>query len=505
VSFTEDGEMPAARPQIGKRRSAGSCLSGLARERPELIALFGLLALGLAARIYFTLVWSPAITGYSDSGIYFQDAVQGVWVDPIRTVGYGMFLVVLHALSPHLLLVTLVQHAMGLADAALLFLTVRRVGGPRWLGLLPAAIVALGGDELFIEHAALSETVYVFLLGLMLYCAVRAAENGRRAVAWAGGAGLCAGLGVWDRGAAISVLPVAPLFLLLCRRRPTRRTLALAALTATFAFGSVGAYIEWRHLASGLSGLTTNGNWNLYGRVAPWADCTKFTPPPGTEQLCESPPPAQRVIHSADWYIYDGGPALALLGPAYRVSTYPNAMSKLWSFSTAAIEAQPLDYLNAVWQDTLRFVDPNHPSYGDVSANQLIAWLLYGPDMHSGQNEFVSYWQNLEYPHDAQPHHGDIAPLKFWEKLTRFDGPWMVILLLLCVAAPWVVPGEARRGARLLAATTIVLLAFPILSKGYDYRFVIPAFGPLFATAALAAWGISVRISGRRRGTDRPT
>ena len=231
----------------------GSSLWGragvLARRRPELLALGVLLILGLAARIYFTLVWRPAITGYSDSGIYFQDAYQGIWSDPIRTVGYGMFLTVLHAITPRLLFVIVVQHLMGLGVAVLLFLTVRRIGGPRWLGLVPAAIVALGGDELFIEHAALSETVYILLVSLMLYCAVRAAADGR--LVWAAAAGLCAGLGVWDRGAAISLLPIAPLWLLFSRRRPTRRTVAMGALSLVVALGSVGGYVEWRQLASG--------------------------------------------------------------------------------------------------------------------------------------------------------------------------------------------------------------------------------------------------------------
>ena len=467
----------------------------LARRRPELAALYALLLVGLAARIYFMVVWRPAITGYSDSGVYFQDAVQGIWSDPIRTVGYGMFLTVLHAITPHLLLVTAVQHLMGLAVAVLAFLTVRRIGGPPWLGLVPAAIIALGGDELFIEHAALSETVSIFLLTLMLYCCVRAAADG--GLAWAAAAGLCAGLGVWDRGAAISLLPIAPLWLLLCRRRPTRRTVALGAVSLVIALGSVGGYIEWRQLASGLSGLTTNGNWNLYGRVAPWADCTKFTPPPGTQQLCDATPPAERAGHSAEYYIYSpDSPAQRLIGPPYAISPDRYAMSRLWEFSLSAIWGQPLDYLNAVWQDTLRLVDPNHPSYGDLSADQFIAFLLGGPDYRSGQNAFVTYWQQREYPHDSI-HRGAIAPLKAWEKLTRFDGPWMVALLLLCLAAPWVVAGEARAGARLLSATTLVLLLFPLFTKGYDYRFVIPAFGPLFASAALAAWGIGTRV--RRR------
>ena len=126
------------------------------------VALAALLAVGLLLRAYFVLVWRPAITGFSDSGIYFQGAVASLWSSPGRTAGYSMFLRLLHAISPHLLLVVLVQHALGLFAAVLFFCAVRRCGGPRGLGLAPAAIIALGGDELFLEHAALSEALFIF-------------------------------------------------------------------------------------------------------------------------------------------------------------------------------------------------------------------------------------------------------------------------------------------------------------------------------------------------------
>ena len=161
------------------RADLSSRARGFAHDR-VLIALAILLAVGLALRVWLTLVWSPAIIGYSDTGIYFQDSVESLWTDPVRTVGYSMFLRVLHGITPHLLFVTIVQHALGLIAAALLFGAVRRCGGPRWLGLVPAAAIALAGDELFLEHAALSDALFIFLIIAMLYCAVRA---------WRGAAG----------------------------------------------------------------------------------------------------------------------------------------------------------------------------------------------------------------------------------------------------------------------------------------------------------------------------
>jgi len=456
------------------------------------VALAALLGVGLLLRVYFLFVWSPAITGFSDSGIYFMDAVKSLWSDPIRTVGYSMFLRLLHGIAPHLILVIIVQHALGLLAALFFFLTVRRCGGPRGLGLVPAAIIAVGGDELFIEHSALSDSLFIFLVSAMLYCAVRASQGRAR---WAALAGLCVGLCVWDRAAGIAMVVVIAAWLLFSAGRPTRRTMAVGIISLVVSLATIGAYVEWRHAASGESGLTTNSVWNLYGRVAPWADCTKFTPPAGTRKLCETTPVSRRGYRDTGYYIYGPeSPALRLFGPPYAVSKYPHAMTLLKRWSEAAILGQPLDYLHAVWLDTIRLIDPNRHSYGESSANEVIAFLLYGPDMHSGANAFVTSWQRALYPHDPAAHRGDIGPLKKWERITRVDGVWMLILLALCLAGPWLAVGRARGGATLFASTALVLLFLPILTKGYDYRYTIPAFGPLFAVGALAAWGLVVRL-----------
>jgi hypothetical protein len=466
-----------------------------------LVALALLLGAGLLLRVYFLLVWSPGITGYSDSGIYFDGAVASLWADPIRPVGYSMFLRLLHAIAPHLILVIIVQHALGLGAAVLFFLAVRRCGGPRGLGLVPAAIIALGGDQLFLEHAALSDALFVFLLGAMLYCAVRASQGG---ALWSALAGLCAGLGVWVREEGLVMIALLALWLIFSAGRPTRRTLGIGAVSLALSLATVGGYVGWHHAASGKSGvLTSNDAWNLYGRVAPWADCTKFTPPPGTKGLCERTSPSHRGYpsvtskrhRSSEYYIYSPiSPAYRLLGPAYFVSKYPHAMQLLRKWSEAALVGQPLDYLHAVWLDTIRLFDPNHPSYGDLSANEMIAVMLGGFPPNSGQNGLVEFWQARLYPHDPRPHRGDVGPLKAWERLTRVDGAWMGILLALCLAGPWLLAGPARSGMILFALSAVTLLFFPILIKGYDYRFVIPAFAPLLAAGALAAWGLAVRI-----------
>jgi hypothetical protein len=478
-------------------------LTAMPRDR-VLLALAALLSAGLLLRVYFLLVWSPAITGYSDSGIYFDGAVgplSRLWSDPIRVVGYSMFLRLLHGIAPHVILVIIVQHLLGLGAALLLFLAVRRCGGPRGLGLVPAAIIALGGDELFIEHAALSDALFVFLLAVILYGAVRASESD---AAWAAAAGAGAGLSVWDRVAGLAMIAVIPLWLAFSAGRPTRRRLAVGALALACSLATIGGYIGWRHAASDQPGLlTANSAWNLYGRVAPWADCKKFTPPRGTRALCETTPvsrrryptTASRKLRSSEYYIYDSeSPAYRLFGPAYFVSPRPHAMRLLRSWSEAAILGQPLDYLDAVWLDTIRLFDPNHPSYGDLSADEMLGLMLGGVPSNSGKNAFVEFWEQRLYPRDPRPYRGVISPLKEWERITRVDGAWIGILVALCLTGPWLLSGRARSCMMLFGSSALALLFFPILAKGYDYRFVIPAFGPLLAAGALAAWGLVLRL-----------
>jgi len=473
------------------------------RANPAIFGLAALLCIGLALRIWLTVAWSPALTGYSDSGIYFQGAYESVWSDPIRMVGYSMFLRAIHAVVPHLIAVVVLQHAMGLVAAILIFLAVRRCGGPRWLGLVPAAVIALGGDELFFEHAALSDALFIFLIVATLYATIRASEDRAR---WAMIAGLCAGLAVWDRSVGLGLVAIAPVWLVFSFGRPTRHTIITGAFSLTVALLVIGVYAGWRSAATDLPGmLTSNSAWNLYSRVAPWADCNKFKPPSGTEGLCQRTPESQRGYHSGEEYIYSTeSPAQQLYGPPYYISDDPHAMERLQEWSEAAIRGQPLDYVKAVWLDTRRLFSPNAPGYGDLTADAFTAYSLSGAD-RSGRNEFVEYWQSRLYPDDPPPHHGGVGVFKVWEAATRIVNFWMALLLGLCLVGPWVLWGRARAGMILFAATALMLLFLPIVSKSYDYRFVVPAFAPLVAAGALSAWGLARAAIARTNQLQTPT
>jgi hypothetical protein len=53
---------------------------------------------------------------------------------------------------------------------------------------------------------------------------------------------------------------------------------------------------------------------------------------------------------------------------------------------------------------------------------------------------------------------------------------------------------SARRVAGLFLLAAVTLLVAPVLVSEYDYRFVIPAFGPLAAAAAIGAYVLAPRL-----------
>ena len=169
-----------------------------------------------------------------------------------------------------------------------------------------------------------------------------------------------------------------------------------------------------------------------------------------------------------------------------------------------AIRGEPLEYLYQVWRDVARLVYPNRQTCGGLSPEELVGFLLYGVNMHSGNNEFVTCWQS--------------GSTRTIPRVSRRDRPAAHLgwphapggPLDACPARamPRRPVGAERAGAggdAPVRDAALALLLFPILVKAYDYRFVIPGYAPLVAAGALSAWGLAVKVSSklpdsRRRG-----
>ena len=135
------------------------------------------LGAGLLLRVYLMAVYRPAAAGFNDTIEYLTTSHDHLFRDPFRPAGYPFFLRMVRYVVPELSAVTAFQHMLGLATAALIYLIVRKLTGRRWLPALPAGLVAFNGDQLYLEHSILTESLYTFLVTAGLFGSfVRACE-----------------------------------------------------------------------------------------------------------------------------------------------------------------------------------------------------------------------------------------------------------------------------------------------------------------------------------------
>jgi hypothetical protein len=476
------------------RARAAAVRARAAARQPHAIALGLVFLAGLALRLYFRSQWRPALIGFPDTSIYIEDAITGIFNDPLRVGGYSEFLRLMHGIHPSLSFAILVQHLLGLASGLLLFGAVRRAGLSGWVALAPAAVVMLSGSEIFVEHAPLSEAVFIFLVDLGLYAIVRA----WRRWWWAIVAGLALGAATDMRSVGLVLLAVMVLAALLTAPGAWRRRVLIGAAIVLGAVAPIGGFLRAHEASQGYGGFTGAGYFDLYARTAPFANCSKFTPPAGTADLCIHVPRSQRPGHDY-WEFSGSSPAVQAFGEADNTAPQPGENSKLRSFAEAAILGQPLEYLEYVGRDLVRIVDPSFPSspYGNKGPT--------GTGYGNTPQTLTSYYFNTSnlydlhlllgtyYPGDGEVHKS-INFLLDYERDTRIEGPLMAVLLLLALAAPLLTRARERRVALFFLIATAVLLLGPIFLSEYDYRFTIPAFGPLAATAAIGASAAIARM-----------
>ena len=437
------------------------------------MAVAGVFAAGIAVRIAFVVLYRPAFLGDSDAGSYIFAAHYGLLGNVYDPAGYPLVIRVLHAVYPHLSLLILLQHGLGLATAALLYLGVRRVTGSGLLGLAPAAVVLFDGYALWVEHTPITETVFTFLVATILYVAIRASEGN---LLGAAGAGLLIGTAGAVRPVALVLLASIGLWILWVYPGTAKsRSLALGAFLLP-ACVVVGAYVLIQRVDTGFTGLTRDSGRILYARVAGFADCSQFTPPAGTAELCEGTPPARRG--SFNQYLTgfpDGAtqvtPAQRSISPAWRLFGPPPAGNgQLQAFGVAAVLNQPLDYLRVVADDFHYYWADDHRAFiaaaarADPNVEQIVAdYYRTGLGVASNGLGFLRwYGENVE-----------------------LTGILMIALLLAPLAGLLLAEGRPRHVAVLFACTGWLLPLASDAVASVDPRFVLPSYGPLAAAAAI--------------------
>ncbi len=449
------------------------------------VALWILLAIGILVRASVWATYSPAALNLLDSAAWVGAADGELFGDATRTVGYPIFLRATHLISGQLEWTIFLQHVLGVGTALLLYATVRRIGAPVWAAIVACAAIMLPIDQVFLEHAVMSETLFTAFVVASAYAAIRSLDPPSPAFGrftsrhgWIALSAASLGLATWVRPVALLLVPLAALWFALAIPASLRSRALHGALAVAVAAAILAGYGALQSEATGRFGLTQAAGWATYSRTAPFADCSQFDPPPGTRPLCETTPFEQRP--GPDFYGQQpDSPARKLFGAP------PEGNEQLQAFGRRAILAQPLEYLKAVGTDMWRYVDPTFRPRDFSGAAYDVIDIDRGA---SADESVVDESLNTYYADDEVHIDGLTATLSDVQDTVRVHpkllfGSFIVALIGLVLAR-----GRVRSGLALLLGVGLTLLAVPPITAIWSSRYAIPAQGFILAAGAIGVW-----------------
>jgi hypothetical protein len=470
--------------------------------------LWAILGLGLLLRLCTLIFYTPTVFNYygGDSSRYMRlpgTGFNGLFSDVAMPAGYPAFLEILHSISSWLPLTTFVQHLLGLAAAALLYFAVVRAGAPCWAALLPAAVIALSGDQLFLEHGILTEALWIPGLALAMYL-LASSLRASNPLPWLAAGGSALVLASLVRNLSMVLIVLLALWAVVAIPATLRLRLRNGAAVLIPALLILGLYLGVsKSTGDGRSGLFENEGFALYARTAQFADCNKFTPPEGTRVLCVDTRAAERP--GPFWWAWS--PESPLRAKFQFDVNSSHDQELLEKFAKEAIRHQPLAYLDTATSDFVRFFAPEVGN-GRIQNGVVPQYMSFGSATPVNQafglketaEQVATKYTGVG---DGEAGHAARAALGSYQSVFRVDGLLGFLLIVLTAIGAIFGRGAIRAGAALFLISGMTLLIIPPATSSYDARYAVP---PMDLLAAGAAFGLAViaDLIARRRSAAQP-
>ena len=459
-------------------------------------ALVPALALRAAAELGYR--WQ---SWFNDSFSYVRAAVT-LTPNTTRPSGYPLYLWLLSPAHSYLL-VTASQHLMGLLVAVMIYALARyRFGAPAWVAVLATLPVLYDGFEIQLEHLIMADTLFLFLAMAAVTVALWPPRPSWRACL---AAGLLLGASSVVRPTGLPLLAVFAVWLLVRLAPDWRRALTGVVACSLACAVPVLGYQAWYSSAHGEFAMTDSTGVFLYSRVMTFADCSRMSLPTDLLPLCTSVPPAERPIAQA--YIWT---------PASPLNRYAEPMfspavdKRAERFAVAAIEAQPLDYARAVWDDTVRSFGWNRSVFPNGQTYDAYLFSPRPPVVPDAP--YKGYPSAAAYYARGNPRTVVASPfaavIRDYQRYAWLPGTVYGLILLtglLGIARRRRARSdrEGRSGASLRSVLlpwlcSLMLIVAPAATAEFDYRYVTTAvpFACLAAAMAFGSAGLARRGPG---------
>jgi hypothetical protein len=453
-------------------------------------------ARALAARTWsghrlFILVLIPAVLLRADAELgyrwqaWFNDSFEYLAntihfnLDPTRVSGYSVFLKILEPFHSYAL-ITILQHLMGLAVAVMIYALARhRFGAPAWLATLATVPVLYDGFEIQLEHLILSDVPFLFVL--MLATTLLLWDPTGLSIRRSAFIGLLLGLGIVLRSVGEPLLAVFVVYMII-RRFNWRKIAAVLVVGVVPAVIYAGAF----DLEHGQFAMSDATGIFLYSRVMTFADCAKMNVPADLTPLCTVP---QDRMGLAQDYIWTDKTPLDYFPPT---KFNPQVDQLAEQFAIRAIEAQPLSYARAVFDDTWRVWSWNRQVFPQAATYDEYLFLPQGLPIPSWDKASLGPYTTYAAAYvEGNPETQVVNPyaviIRDYQKYVWLPGTIYGLILLIGLAG--IVAAWRRLGGEALLpwAISLGLIVVPAATAEFDYRYVLPAV-PFACLAAVMAF-----------------
>ena len=456
-------------PSTARARAAAASLTPAALWRNH--RLFTVTAcISVLPRVLAALGFRPALL-IQDS---FSYLAGGVHLSPgqLRPAGYPMLLWVLQPFHS-LLLVTTLQHLMGLGLAAIIYGVLRSRGLPAWGATLAAAPTLFDSRQIWLESSILPDVLFTVVLMVAVVILV---VRPRPAIWQAVIVGVLVSWASVIRGNGAPVIVIILAFLLI--RRVGWRV--ITACVAAFAVPLLG-YMMAFYADYGQFNITNSTGMFLWARTTSFANCAVIKPPPDLVPLCPQNQPYHPTSPAPPWSVSallsERSPAAYLWAPGawWQTDQHPGINgynNKLATrFAERAILAQPLDYAKTVGEGVFLTFLATDRSQSYLSLHFTVAPHVTTPAPYMKADED-------RYAHTTSNTHV-VQPWAYFMFLYQLPVWFPGVVFFAVMAGGLVLLVRRWRGwggyAGLAWGVAVVNLVVPIAAAEYDYRYAISA------------------------------